>query len=232
MILSVCTADAGFDSNVLREQLQTQGVVPNIHRASHKKDYLQPDEETGNASKRNHCWRPFRHPSKEHYSNWGANGHGEISCSCGQGVIKREFPLRQNGSVIPVTKGHCSDCGDVTITSGKWRLDKKRLVRCRYRETPDPLIGNSLTFNDPLSREYGQDRYGFNESIHATIERRFGLLQDQSWMRDIKEVKTEFAIAFNAISVLLLERDSRQQAKPPVPISRAVEGPTSLPLAA
>jgi hypothetical protein len=232
--LSVCTADAGFSSNVLREQLQALNVVPNIHRASHKKDYLQQDEETENASKRNRKWRPFRHPSKTHYENWGANGHGEISCSCGEGVPKREFPARKTGGAVPVTKGHCPTCGDVTITSGQWKLstNKKTLVRCYRGDTPDPLIGNSLTFNDPLSREYGQDRYGFGESVHATIERRFGLLKDQSWMRDMTEVEIEFAIAMSAISVLLLERDAQRQASTPTPISGALSTPASLPLAA
>jgi hypothetical protein len=231
---SVCTADAGFDSNALREQLQGLGIVPNIHRASHKKDFLQPDEETENASKRNGQWRPFRHPTKKQYENWGVNGHGELSCTCGSGVIKREFPMRQNGSVTPVTKGHCQDCRDVTITSSQWRLasHQTHITRSDQGDTPDPLIGNSLTFNDPLSREYGQDRYGFNESIHATMERRFGLLQDRSWMRDIEEVKTEFAIAFSAISVLLLERDARRQAATPTPITQARSASEALPLAA
>jgi hypothetical protein len=71
---------------------------------------------------------------------------------------------------------------------------------------------NSATFNDELSREYGDDRYGFGESVNVTMLRRFGLLKDASWMRDVTEVKTEFAIAASAISVLLLERDARRQA--------------------
>lgn len=232
---SVLTADAGFSANRLREQMQGLAVVPNIHRASHKKDYLQPDEETENASKRNKKWLPFRHPDKRHYKKWGVNGHGELSCSCGAGVTKREFPIRKNGSVVPVTKGHCLDCGDVTITSGQWKLSSRYtyFARCYRSDQADPLIGNSLTFNDPLSQEYGQDRYGFGESIHATIKRRFGLLKDRSWMRSIVEVETEFAIAMSAISVLLLKRDERRQAGSPTSIqSAAPKAGEALPLAA
>jgi hypothetical protein len=232
--LSVCTADAGFSSNRLRDQLQAMTVVPNIHRASHKKDFQQPDEETENASKRNKKWLPFRHPSKPHYSNWGLNGHGELSCSCGAGVPKREFSIRKGGGVTPVTKGHCPACGDVTITSGRWRVASgaKHYVPANQGETADPLVGNPLTFNDPISREYGQDRYGFGESVHATIERRFGLLKDQSWMRDITEVETEFAIAFSAISVLLLERDACRQEASNVTSLPTRSASEALPLAA
>ena len=139
-----------------------------------------------------------------------------------------------SGAVSPTLKGQCHSCGDVTITSGRWRLGsgETHYVRCNRGDTPDPMIGNSLTFNDPLSREYGQDRFGFGESVHATINRRFGLLQDKSPMRDIAEVETEFAVAFSVVSVLLLEREARRQEGEnvtPLPNSPA---PQALPLAA
>jgi hypothetical protein len=122
----------------------------------------------------------------------------------------------------------------VTITSGQWRLGSREThyVRCKGSDIPDPMIGNSLTFNDPLALEYGRDRFGFGESVHATINRRFGLLQDKSPMRDIVEVETEFAVAFSVVSVLLLEREARRQAEAnvmPLPTSTA---PEALPLAA
>jgi hypothetical protein len=210
---SVCTADAGFNSFGLRNRLQNLGIVPNIHKASHKTVPGLEYEQTENASKLDRAWCPFDHPSKQHYANWMANGHGEIRCSCGDGVIKSEYPIRQKG-VVPVTKGACSKCGNATFTSGQWRKssDGKRWVRCYRSDVADPTIGNPLTFNNVLSREYGKDRFGFGESVHATIERRLGLLKDKSWMRDITQVKTEFAIAFSAVSVLLLERDARRQS--------------------
>ena len=58
-----------------------------------------------------------------------------------------------------------------------------------------------------------RDRYGFGESVHATMERRFGLLKDKSWSRSLTEVETEFAIAASAISVLLLERAAGREKR-------------------
>jgi hypothetical protein len=213
--LSVCTADGGFSSPAIRERLRSLRIVPNIHKASHKADFTQPDETTANAAKRNRKWLPFQHPSKPHYSNWQANGHAELRCDCGNGVIKRVFTISNRLLLTIATKGQCQTCGNVTITSGHWRhaQNPDRFVRAYAGERNDPALGNPLTFNDKLSREYGQDRYGFGESVHATIERRFGLLKDKSWMRDITEVETEFAIAASAISVLLLERAARSGAR-------------------
>jgi hypothetical protein len=208
--VSVCTADAGFNSNPVRERLQRCGIVPNIHKASHKSDPREEEEQTKNAKKRSRTWLRFEHPSKPHYSNWEANDHGKVRCSCGEGSLKSEYPLRDKG-VVPTTKGTCSTCGNATFTSGQWRKVSKRWVRCYRDDEADLTVGNPLVFDNSLSREYGKDRFGFGESIHATIERRFGLLKDASWMRDITEVKTEFAIAFSVISVLLLERDARRQ---------------------
>jgi PAS domain-containing protein len=233
--VSVCTADGGFNSNNLRNQLQNFGVVPNIHKASHKTVADTEDGQTENASERERTWYPFEHPSKPHYSNWQANGHGEIRCSCDEGTLKSEYPLRGKG-VVPVTKGACSTCGNATFTSGQWRRssNRKRWVRCYRGDEADPTIGNPLTFNNILSAEYGKDRFGFGESIHATIERRFGLLKDKSWLRNITEVKTEFAIAFSAVSVLLLERDARRQQREnvaPLPPQPRAGDNTELPAA-
>lgn len=208
--LSVLTADSGFNSGKIREQAQRARAVPNIHKASHKSVPNMEKEETENAEERNKNWRPFRHHHQPQYSNWRANGHEELRCKCGAGKTKRVFELGTSLSIA--TKGCCETCGNVRITVGQWRLARngKHYVRCRREDRPDPSIGNSLTFNDGLSKEYGKDRFGFGESVHATIERRFGLLQDKSWTRDITEAETEFAIAFSAISVLLLERYAQQ----------------------
>jgi hypothetical protein len=240
--VSVCTADAGFHSYGLRRKLQELGIVPNIHKASHKSVPNEDAELTQNASQRNKAWFRFKHPSKPHYSNWKVNGHAEIRCSCGNGTLRSEYPRRKKG-VVPVVKGRCENCGNITITSGQWRKAShaKQYVRCYRNDEADPTIGNALTFNNLLSREYGNDRFGFGESIHATLEQRFGLLQDKSWMRDIEQVKTEFAIAFSGISVLLLERHARGQQPqaeetPLPPLPKAEANPKAstalLPLAA
>ncbi len=239
--LSVLTADAGFNSNKIRGQSQSMRLVPNIHKASHKTFPGQDKSETKEAAKRNKTWLPFDDPAKPHYSNWQANGHGELRCACGNFKTKRiNNVIPQTGYTTIATRGCCSTCGNVRITSGEWREGRrpKRYVRCYGDDVPDYAIGNSLTFNDPLSKIYGQDRFGWNESIHATIRKRFGLLKDESWMRDITEVRTEFAIAMSAIAVLLLER-AACQAQPTSSISSGTSRPLSeidqepsLPLAA
>jgi hypothetical protein len=211
--LTVCTADGGFNSDKLRAQLQNSGIVPNIHKASHKTISGLESEQTENASQRNKTWRYFEHPGKPHYANWKANGHGELRCSCEHHNKKKVFTTGKTRKRSIATKGECETCGNVTITVGQWRSGRNnKWVRCYRNNQADLTLGNPLTFNDELSRAYGEDRYGFGESVHATMKRRFGLLKDASWMRDITQVKTEFAITASAISVLLLERDARRQA--------------------
>jgi hypothetical protein len=149
-----------------------------------------------------------------------ANGHAELRCQCGN-QTKRVFETGKSLSIA--IKGCCSTCGNITITSGQWRVAKnyKSYVRCHRGDTPDYALGNSLTFNDPISKVYGEDRFGWNESLHSTLKSRFGLLEDDSSMRDITEVRTEFAITGAAISVLLLERARRANVPiaPPTPIA-------------
>lgn len=206
--ISVLTADGGFSSPLLRSRLQELRVVPNIHKASHKAD---ANTGTSRARQLNDSWRVFQHPGKPHYSNWRANGHGEIRCDCGQAQLKSDIRASKSGYLTIATKGNCSNCGNVTITAGKWHSaqNPKRWVHSNEGES-DLSVGNPLTFNDQLAKAYGADRFGFGESVHATIRRRFGMLKDESWMRDINEVEAEFAVAASAISVLLLERCQRQ----------------------
>jgi hypothetical protein len=206
--ISVCTADGGFSSPVLRERLQELRIAPNIHKASHgdKESSLE------NVAERDKQWMPFHHPSKPHYRNWGANGHAEITCKCGEGTTERVFKAGRSGKLQIATRGTCSPCGTVTITAGRWRYsaNPSKYVLALGDAKADPAVGNSLTFHDPLAREYGKDRFGWNESIHATLARRFGLLK-QTWMRSKTQVETEFAIAASAINVLLLEREARKR---------------------
>lgn len=205
--ISVCSADGGFSSPRVRQRFQDLRIVPNIHRASHAKS----EESQRNAEKRNKRWLAFVHPSKPHYANWSANGHAEISCKCGQGQTERINRVGKSGKLTIATRGSCETCGSVTITSGRWRFSRNpSKYVLALGQAGDPAIGNSLTFNDHLAREYGQDRFGFGESVHQTIERRFGLLKDRSWMRSITQVETEFAIVGSAISALLLEREARR----------------------
>lgn len=206
--LSVCSADSAFSSPVLRARMQELRIAPNIHRASHG----GKPKTHRNVAKLDADWLRFQHPGKKHYANWQANGHMELRCACGEGVIKRVFDLSTTGHLSIAMKGQCPSCGNVTITAGKWRRAQNpvRYVRAYAGETNEPALGNGLTYRDALSRKYGKGRFGWGESVHATLERRFGLLKDKSWMRSKVEVETEFAIAASAISVLLLERQARR----------------------
>ena len=205
---SVCTADGGFSSPTLRSRLQELCIVPNIHKASHG----EGPSTKRNVAKLDRDWQRFEHPTKKHYSKWQANGHLELRCACRNGVIKRVFKVTKTPHLIIAVKGQCQKCGNVTITSGRWRRAKNpsRFVLAHANHVSAPALGNGLTYHDELSRTYGQDRFGFNESVHATLERRFGLLKDKSGMRSKAEVEIEFAIAASAISVLLLEREARK----------------------
>jgi hypothetical protein len=205
--ISVCSTDGGFNSAELRARLQELGIAPNIHKASHAKAEVS----LANVAELSRNWQPFEYPGKPHYRNWVANGHDEIRCQCGQGKTERVFKRGKRGGVLIATRGVCSTCGDVRITAGRWRRAQNpdRFVLA-VGGSADPSIGNPLTFHDQLANEYGRDRFGWNESIHATLHRRFGLL-NQSWMRSKTQVETEFAITASAISVLLLER-ARVQA--------------------
>lgn len=205
--ISVCTADGGFSSPRVRERLQELRIAPNIHQASHSSRLSSKR----NVNKLNRSRAPFLHPSKPHYGNWGANGHAEISCKCGKSQTERIFQIGKSGKLSIATRGNCDTCGNVTITAGKWRRSKNpSKYVLALAGGADPAVGNSLTFNDKLAEEYGCDRFGWNESIHATLHRRFGLL-NQSWMRSKIQVETEFAIAGSAISILLLERARLKQ---------------------
>ncbi|MGZ5323278.1 MAG: hypothetical protein ACXWZ3_04270 [Solirubrobacterales bacterium] len=123
--VSVCTADGGFSSPTLRRQMQELRIVPNIHKASHG----DAERSKRHAARRSNQWIPFNHPSKPHYKNWQANLHGELRCSCGQGATERIFNVGPTGNLGIATRGSCTTCGKVTITAGKWRRARDRLLR-------------------------------------------------------------------------------------------------------
>lgn len=156
-------------------------------------------------------------PLKPAYANWSANGHGELACSCGQGGVERQIKVT-NGKLSIASVGRCSNCGSVRITAGKWRKAQNRgqngtneWVRTLPGDDGESYFGNPLTFNDPLAREYGQDRFGWGESFHSTLASRFGLLRGRSWFRRKTQVETEFAIAFSAIHALTLGARRQEQ---------------------
>ncbi|MBK5233104.1 MAG: hypothetical protein JJE13_09015 [Thermoleophilia bacterium] len=202
--ISVITCDGGFQGSELHQKMLAVGLVPNVHKASHSGSKTSRDNVAEKLATRSH----FFHANKPHYANWWVNGLEELGCSCGTGNTERLVSRRKTGAIKTALKGSCSNCGNVTITSGKWRRSQNpnRIRVALDIESGEPSIGNPLNYYDPLAREYGRGRFSWNESLHATFQKRFGLLKT-CWNKTTDEVTTEFAIAFSAISILLLERN-------------------------
>ncbi|MBN8868736.1 MAG: hypothetical protein J0H66_02535 [Solirubrobacterales bacterium] len=209
--LTVCSCDGGFQSPRVHRAMIDARIVPNIHKGSHA------DSTTSKNSnkKKERNWTAFYNPNEPHYSNWAINGLEEITCNCGDGRTERYFEISPTGKLTIGTKGSCKNCGAISIMVGKWRRaqNPKRAsymtAQDQARYTAAPTIGNPLHFHDPVAHEYGLDRFGWNESFHAVLQKRFDLL-GKSWMRSAQEARTEFAVAFSAISILLLERHKRE----------------------
>lgn len=211
--LSVCTCDGGFQSPRIHRALLDARIVPNIPNASHSSNPTS----VKSVRKKERSWLPFDHPREKHYSNWLISQLGEIMCVCAKGRTERGFQITKKGKLTVSTKGRCDECGDVTITAGVWRKaqnpDRIAFIppEDRGAKVVAPRIGNPLHFHDPVSQEYGCDRFGWNESLHSVLQKRFGLLK-KGWMKSAQEARTEFAVVFSTISVLLLKRDENLTA--------------------
>lgn len=209
--LTVCTCDGGFQSPAVHRSMINARIIPNIHKGSH----ADTTKSKNAVRKRQRNWKPFYHPNQKHYSNWAINGLEEIACHCGEGTTERYFEISRTGKLTIGTKGRCAKCGSISIMVGKWRRAQNpdRVTHMSANDkanyTAAPTIGNPLHFHDPVAHEYGLDRFGWNESFHAVLQKRFNLLR-KGWMRSAQEARTEFAVAFSAISILLLERHKRE----------------------
>jgi len=204
--LTVLSADGGFAKQELRAELRRLGIVENIHLVSHSDE----PGSRANASKNN-----GKRLLIEGYKNWFANGHRELICACGAGTSIKRLSLDRNGKAVVRTEGACRKCGSITITSGDWRKAQNpdRWVRINPqnpREKPDLLMGNPLTFNDPLAGEYGRRRFGHNEGFHGALVSRFGLIKDKRWFRRLDEAKIATAMTFCVMHVVALEQRRRR----------------------
>jgi len=224
-VLAVCTCDGGFQSPRVHRAMIDARIIPNIHKGSHSDSTKSKNA----VRKKEQNWTPFHHPNLKHYSNWAINGLEEIACLCGHGTTERYFEINPKGKLTIGTKGRCKNCGSISIMVGKWRRAQhpKRATfmtkEDQAKYTAAPTIGNPLHFHDPVAHEYGLDRFGWNESFHAVLQKRFNLL-GKSWMRSAQQARTEIAVAFSAISILLLERHQRMANATTDPVS-----PTSAP---
>ncbi|HEX5763083.1 MAG TPA: hypothetical protein VFY04_08180 [Solirubrobacterales bacterium] len=209
--LAVLTADAAYTKAEVRIALRDAGIIENCHPVSHADRKVSKK----NAEKNNRDVIQI-----QGYPNWRANGHRELHCVCGSGKTTPRLSRDKKGRTVARVEGECKTCGNITITSGLWRLsDKpKRFVRCLPDETAadaDWLFGNPLTFNASMGKQFGRNRFGHGEGFHGHLVTRFGLLKGKSWYRRREQAQLDFLMVFSAMHALAMEQRQRAKAKAP-----------------
>lgn len=219
--LRVLTTDGAFTHPETRAACRELGIVENSQLAS-KSDVQVPQTKAKvsltNAEKRNKARIPI-----DGSPNWHTNGHRELMCRCGHGRVVKRIKLGDRGKAlgkaIVRAEGQCSNCGSLTITSGDWRLAQNPAHwrrKSRFDPNgvtgPDLLMGNPLTFNDPVANEYGRRRFGHNEGFHGALASRFGLTEGKRWFRRTDQVRVEVAMTFCVMHAIALEQRRRVRA--------------------
>jgi hypothetical protein len=215
--IAVLTGDAAYCKQELRAQLRQAGILENCHRVSHGRS---------DTNKRNQRRTRAREYQIEDYPNWRANGHREIYCLCGDYKLSRRVSRNRDGEVVSRLEGECKKtCGSITITSGLWRAvqNPRRFVRCQPGEEgqADWSFGNPLTFNDPLSAQFGKNRFGHGEGFHGHLQTRFGLLKHKAWYRRREQAQLDFLMVFCGMHALAMEQRRRAKAKAPPELAAA-----------
>lgn len=208
--LAVLTADAAYTKAELRAELREVGIIENCHPVSH----ADREKSKRNAEKNNRDEIQI-----QGYPNWRANGHRELYCVCGKGKTTPRLSRNKKGQAVSRVEGECKSCGNITITSGLWRLtdSPKRFVRCLPGETAaqaDWLFGNPLTFNSPLGKQFGKNRFGHGEGFYGHLVTRFGLLKGKSWYRRREQAQLDFLMVFCSMHALAMEQRRRANAPP------------------
>ena len=214
----VLTADSGFSNNGLRKFMHKElDVLPNIHQHSHKDTELTQR----NARKESARRIPIesRDGREASFRNWAVNGHRELVCSCGEGRIERQTSLGKRAPQIH-TIGRCENCGDISVTPGAYRLAKNptRFVPAEPGEEADWSLGNPLTYNDPLSLLYGNDRMGRNEGLFGCLSTGLGLLKGKRRFRSQVEAETDVAFCvsiLNSRALIAHQEDRRRRTRAP-----------------
>jgi hypothetical protein len=210
--LGVLTADTNFTGHDLRAAVRQLGMVENIHMVSHKRQSEARAEEFRNEQ-----------ITIDEYPNWFADGHRQIFCACGEGHTFSRFSMAKTNRSVARVEGACANCGSITITSGEWKLvqNPKQFTRVdvnKADEEPDYLLGNPLTFDDLLSKQFGNGRFGHNEGFFGTLWKRFSL-GEKRWYHTIYQAQAELGMIYSIIHVSAMEQRRRKHAltlsKPP-----------------
>jgi hypothetical protein len=203
--LRVLSADGGFNAPTIRRRARELGILENIHIVSHDRS----SQGTAEA-------QDLRRIPIEGYRNWSTNGHRELVCRCGNGRSIRRVKLGPKGTTIARVEGHCDTCKSITITSGEWysanNRPKWRRVNPRDpRQEPELLMGNPLTFNDAVSEQYGNRRFGHNEGLHGALSTRFGLIEGKRWFRRVDQARLAVSMTVCVMHAVAIEQ--RQRAR-------------------
>ncbi len=216
--INVWVADGGFNKPELRRDLRQLGLIDVCHVSSHSPG---EDGEARNSVEE----RDGKIYGISGYPNWIANGHREIRCRCGSGrTIRRVTKDPASGRVISRVEGTCAACGPITITSGQWRLARNprdeiaedgmtAYFTRALSDTPEDkiewMLGNPLTYHDPIAVEYGKTRFAQNEGFYGHMSRRFGLLRGKSWHRRRDAAERDALTVFCIMHSLALEQKRR-----------------------
>jgi hypothetical protein len=217
----VMAFDAAYSGRHMREAVHRAGFIPNCHPVSH----AARERSEAHADRRSKAKLKIRY-----HENWYLNGHSELSCECGQGKTMRRAEKKQNGEAVARLEGSCPTCGSISLTAGQWRtfgnIKSGMSVAKALPDEQDRIdwrIGNPLTFNDPLSKQYGSARFGQNEGVHGALVTRFGLLRGKSWYRQAKAAERDIFQTFSIMHALAMEQRRR------APKADADSSPTPLP---
>jgi len=199
--VGVMKGDAGYNARGFRMAAHSIGYVPNTHHVSHA------DRERSKNRAAKTKASVYRINGKP---NWKLNGHNELSCRCGTRG-KKDAHRRADGSVSASVAGWCKSCGSVSLVAGQWRKAQKTNLVVKVlpgeEHRADWKIGNPLTFNDPLSKKYGSERFGHGEGFHGALAAgRFKLLDKPKWYSDIRQAERDFFSVFSIMHALGLEQ--------------------------
>jgi len=202
-VVRVLSADSGLNSPRVRIACRNAGIIENLHPVSH-----------GDA--------PESRRRADDYDRmrWGIagtdafklNGHRELvpMCGCGTPTIARQAWIGKLGKAYTRLKGTCSTCGEtVTLTSGRKRRAQNpdSVVRKSYRDpelSADLAAGNPLTYNDPMSLQYGAARFSRGEGWNGALARRYKLNNKRRRFRSRRQVELETNIVFSIMVSLAI----------------------------
>ena len=203
--LSVLTADGIFDGRSLRARIRSNGMIENIHGASHADT---PKVEARVARLRKERIK-IKDATNKDAKNWFSNGLFELVCKCGKGNVRPGYDFKQNGETIARVEGNCDTCGRITITSSRWRLAKnpKQFMRVNPenpKERPHLAFGNPLTYDSPVSKVYGRQRFGRNEGLNSVMATRMGLTTGKRRYTTIQHARADVAVSYGLAHLLTM----------------------------